>query len=171
MKKIMAIVAITAISVSSFGGNVDAGRIEIGGSAGLSTSTVNNSSSSFWMDPYAMFYLVPRLALGGSIGLGIYSAGHYSTTGIDIGPRVAYYFDIGNPTFYPFVAGGLSFYHSSTHNDHDNPSSVNNFSIPLEGGVRFFLNDFVAADGGLYLNFRDGTTDMSIRGGFSMFLR
>ena len=48
----------------------------------------------------------------------------------------------------------------------------NAFSIPFAGGVRFFLNNFVALDVGLNLNFHNNnTTDMTIGAGFSMFLR
>lgn len=172
MKRIIiAVVALAALSTTVFGGNVDAGRIEIGGSAGISTSTDKNGGSSFSLFPFAMFYVAPGLALGGSAGFSTYGANHYSGTTIGIGPRVAYYFDIGNPTLYPFVAGGVSFTHSSTHIDGLSPTNDNTFSIPLEGGVRFFLNNFVALDAGLNLNFSDGVTNMALAAGFSMFLR
>jgi hypothetical protein len=162
MKKIfMAIIAVTTFCTVAFAGNVDQGRIEIGGSAGLAMSTAKNSATLFYLDPFAMYYLAPSFALGGSIGFSSYGNSGHSSSSISIGPRVAYYFDIGNPTLYPFVAGG--FYWSS-----DNSNTI---AIPLEGGVRFFLNDFVALDAGLDLNFHDNTTDMTIGAGFSMFLR
>lgn len=162
MKKILtAIVAIAAFSTTAFGGNVDAGRIEIGGSAKMAKSTAENSDFQFQLYPFAMFYLAESFALGGSVEFWSSSNKDHSNSKIGIGPRAAYYFDIGNPTLYPYVAGG--FYWSS-----DNSKTI---SIPIEGGIRIFLNDFVALDPGLALTFRDGVTDMMLKANFSMFLR
>ena len=162
MKKIIvAIIVMAALCTAAFGGNVDAGRIEIGGYASMSKSTAQNSDFQVNLNPFAMFYLAPSFAVGGSVGFWSSSNKDHSNSAISIGPRLAYYFDIGNPTLYPYIAGG--FYWTSDHR--------NTISIPLEGGIRIFLNDFVALDPGLILNFGDGVTDMTIKAGFSMFLR
>jgi hypothetical protein len=168
MKKIcMALFVLTALYSGSFAGNIDAGRIEIGGGAGFSTNLGDNHSSEFHLSPFAMFYLTQGLALGGSVNLWTSGNSQSSRSGLDLGPRIAYYFDIGNPTLFPYVAGGINFSSWSSSN-HDHGSS---HSIPIEGGLRLFLNDFVAANAGLNLDFRDGYTNMSIGVGLSMFLR
>jgi hypothetical protein len=162
MKKMFAaLIMLGSVGAVAFAGNVDAGRIEIGGSASMSKSTAENSDFQLQLNPFAMFYLAQSFAVGGSIGFWSSSNKDHSNSAVSIGPRVAYYFDIGNPTLYPYVAGG--FYWSS-----DNDKKI---SIPLEGGIRIFLNDFVALDPGLVLNFHDKVTDMTVKAGFSMFLR
>jgi hypothetical protein len=160
-KALLAIMAVICLGTSSFGGNVDEGRIEIGGSAKMGGSTAENSDFVFQLNPFAMFYLAQSFALGGSVEF--WSAGNkdHSNSKFAIGPRAAYYFDIGNETLFPYVAGG--FYWAS-----DNSKNI---SIPLEGGIRFFLNDFVALDPCLSLILGSGVTDMAIKANFSMFLR
>ena len=56
MKKIIvAIIVMAALCTAAFGGNVDAGRIEIGGYASMSKSTAQNSDFQVNLNPFAMF--------------------------------------------------------------------------------------------------------------------
>jgi hypothetical protein len=162
MKRIfMTTIVLTVFSAASFAGNVDEGRIEIGGNAGLATSTVKNSGSTFYLNPFVMYYIAPGFALGGSIDFSSYNNSGNSSSSTTIGPRAAYYFDVGNSALYPFVSGGFNW----------TLGDGNSISIPIEAGIRFFLNNFVALDAGLNLNFHKNYTDITIGAGLSMFLR
>jgi len=165
-KKIKTILAVGALCSVSYAGNVDQGRIEIGGSAEMSTVLEQNGFSEFQVNPFAMFYLAPGFALGGSIGFMTGGNSNNSSSTISIGPRAAYYFDIGVPLLYPFIACGLDFDYWSSGGSH-----TNTFSVPIESGIRIFMNDFVAADIGLNFDFGNGAATMEIGAGFSMFLR
>ena len=93
MKKVLLTIGVmTVFCTAAFGGNVDAGRIEIGGNAGLATSTAKNSGVLFYLDPFAMYYLAPCFALGGSIGFSSWGNSGSSWSAMSLGPRAAYYF-------------------------------------------------------------------------------
>jgi hypothetical protein len=170
-KEIFALSAIVFLAGNGFSAEMNAGRVEIGGGAAIS---FQEDYFSLALSPYSMYFIIPNFSIGGSVLFAIMNSSvgsfDFSATSIGLGPRCAYYFDLNNGLFFPYAALGFEWMHTSYGGNSDGDSE-NDLQVPLEGGLRFFLNDFVVSDLGLRLTLSNDPVAFQLFVGFSMFLR
>lgn len=121
----------------------DRGGLLVGGSAGFVT---DGESSLLYLLPRAQYFVIPGLALGGTLGM---STGFNDVT-FSGGPAVSYFFGDGESKLAPFVSGRAMFNESLS-------------TYTASGGAILFLNPYVGVTGEVYYSheesdFSDGDT-------------
>lgn len=70
--------------------------------------------TSLSLAPSVLYFVVPGLAIGGSLNLGYAAQGDNSATTIGVGPEIAYFFGAPESTVYPFVDGSVGYFSLNT---------------------------------------------------------
>ena len=80
---------------------VDKGAVAIGGSATFASfggdlykDAEDNTITYFSIEPEVLYFVIPGLGIGGTIGFESWSQGDISDTELGLGPVVQYYFQI-----------------------------------------------------------------------------
>jgi outer membrane protein len=150
----------------------DRGVIQIGAATNLTLaiqSISGSSTTSFTLAPTIGYFVIPNLAVGGTISLSVQSqsAGNQSRTAttFGIGPAGTYYFADKNTALAPLVGAGLFFTTSE---------GSNAFDFEFIGGVNYMVSKNVGLTGFAFLSVgpREGATALGfgLRGAISAFL-
>jgi hypothetical protein len=170
---------------------LDAGSFRVGGTATAtrSSSTTDDlgtfSTSRFGLQPAVQYFLVPQLAVGGTLNLSHTRSGDGRTTVIGAGPAVTYYFYSPGRTLHPYATTSASFGRwRDRHPAFSN--SRNHQGIRGAGGLLVMLAPHVGLTGELFYDrtrsrtsdtFQDGSpipdnnvSTVGFAAGFSIFL-
>jgi len=136
---------------------VDRGSWIVGGSASFTSQGGDDAdrTTSVMLNPSAQFFVLPGLAVGGTLSFSYTSDDLFSTTGLGIGSAVSYYFGRGERTVYPFVSASLSIRDFSFKADGDQVGSNIDVSITgttfdLSGGVALMVAKNVGLTGEIF---------------------
>ena len=150
MKKLTVVVLAMCLAlpvfVSAQENPVDKGAMMIGGSAGFNISggklnedPDGKKSTSFWISPGALYFVMPGLGVGADFNFSKWSQGEHSSTNFGIGPTVAYFLGTGN--LLPFISASY-LYSSNTYKA--SPETKTTYTvIALRLGVMKMLNSKV----------------------------
>ena len=142
------------------------GSFLIGGNASF-TSTGWNTDREFDNDrtvallvnPSVQYFVMDRLALGGSGVITRYSQGDDAATSLGFGPAASYFFGPTDAPLHPFVSANASFVRATFSGGED---AATNFSYRASGGVLFLLAPGVGITGELFYNaLRENDTETS----------
>ncbi len=133
----------------------DKGSILVSGTAhaGFSTQSgdlyENNDGDgqttiSFY--PSGMYFFMPNLAIGGTVGFENRSWGDWSETTISIGPKVAYFFNLDSSPIHPYVAGSFR-YMSCSWDTGTTDGTDDGFAFSGSGGAMLMVGDHVGLTG------------------------
>lgn len=162
---------------------IDKGSILIGGSAGLTRSTSEGvggdvTVTQAFASPRALFFVAPRLAVGGEASLARLSGGGTTSSGIGIGPAIRYYLVPAAGTTLPYLgaAAHLSRTTFETSGGADNSSTGREFTGVA--GINFMVARQVAITGEAFVshlsrssrNTTNGSTVLGFRFGVDAFL-
>ena len=107
----VAVAVVASSAEAQQGSPINAGGWIIAGSGGLSSSTDDASdrtTTSFRLSPTGLYFVQPRLAIGGSLPFSYtsFSTGGHATV-FGLGPSLRYYF--GEPTgqLFPFISASV----------------------------------------------------------------
>ena len=136
---------------------VDHGSWIVGGSASFTSQGGNDGdrTTSVLLNPSAQFFVLPGLAVGGTLSLSYTSDDLFSTTGLGIGSAVSYYFGRGERTVYPFVSASLSISDFSFKADGDQVGSnidvsTTGTTFDLSGGVTLMVAKNIGLTGEIF---------------------
>lgn len=141
---------------------VDQGSWIVGGSASFTNQGNNNDedrSTSLFLSPRGQYFVLPGLAIGGTVSLSYTTRDNFSTTGIGAGPAVSYYFGRGVRTVYPFVSASASIRHLSTELgvsvdipglDVNADQTNTSYSFDVSGGVAVMIAKNVSLTGEMF---------------------
>jgi hypothetical protein len=138
-------------------GPISKGSMIVGGSAGVSITDPEGSTpstTSISVFPSILYFVAPRLALGGSVGLSYASSDNSSTNGWSLGPAVRYYIAEPTATMLPFV-GASALFGKQKFSSGGNPD-ITGTTTMLEGvgGITWLLVPHVGLNGELFVNHR-----------------
>jgi hypothetical protein len=126
---------------------VDKGAMMIGGSAGfnmaggdLNKDMDGKKVTTYWVNPFALYFIMPGFGVGADVGYTKTSQGDYSLSSLGIGPTVAYFLGTGN--ILPFVSA--SYLYGSTTVKHSPEYKYTNGDILFKAGIFKMLNSKVA---------------------------
>ncbi len=133
----------------------DRGSLLLGGGAGFSSSGSSvdgeeqgNRSTYLSLSPNVQYFVVPGLAVGGSLSVSRQSNGDASITSYGIGPEVSYYFGKGERSLYPFVSAGVRYFRNNGSDDF----STSSLGYGASTGAVFMFNRSVGLRTSLYYN-------------------
>ena len=136
---------------------VDRGSWIVGGSASFTSQGGDDAdrTTSVMLNPSAQFFVLPGLAVGGTLSLSYTSDDLFSITGLGIGSAVSYYFGRGERTVYPFVSASLSINDFSFKADGDQVGSnidvsTTGTTFDLSGGVALMVAKNVGLTGEIF---------------------
>lgn len=120
---------------------IDKGSVLVGGSASITQTSVESgntelTSTNIFLSPRALFFVAPRLAIGGTFTFGHTSGDNQNGTGIGAGPALRYYLVSGGRTALPYVGAGFQ-------------STRQTFDLPTGGELKETtrqLDGFVGVD-------------------------
>lgn len=95
--------------------------------------------NSVSLAPSVLYFVVPGLALGGSLNVGYASQGDFSATTIGVGPEIAYFFGAPESSVYPFVDGSVGYFSLSTEG-----ADASGITFEFGAGVAAMLSPSVA---------------------------
>lgn len=95
------------------------------------------------VNPRALYFVSPGLAIGGQVVVQHTSQGDASFTTLGLGPEVAYYFGGPESTVYPFVAGNVAYATISS-----DGFDASGFGFGFGAGAAFMLSRSVALTAG-----------------------
>ncbi len=95
------------------------------------------------LNPRALYFVSPGLAIGGQVVVQYASQGDASFTTLGIGPEIAYYFGGAGSTVYPFVDANVSYANLSSEG-----FDASGFGFGFGAGAAFMLSPSVALVGG-----------------------
>jgi opacity protein-like surface antigen len=169
-------------------GPTDKGSILVAGSASIVRSTsevgdVEVKTTGVSLNPSLLFFIAPKFAIGGQLGLSRVSNDDGDATSWLLGPAARLYFGEPSARTLPYVGAGVSFGGFST----DDDDSDQNFSSDLWGfegvagltwmvsrqvgitGEAFFERATIESDDAVF-SAEQTRTDFGIRFGFAAFL-
>ncbi len=87
---------------------IDKGSVLVGGSAQISRTTSESgtseaTSTSVFVNPRALLFVAPRVAVGGDVSIGRISAGDVSSSSVGVGPAFRYYLRAAGATSLPYL--------------------------------------------------------------------
>ena len=136
---------------------VDQGSWIVGGNASLTSQGGDDAdrTTSVLLNPSAQFFVLPGLAVGGTLSLSYTSDDLFSITSLGIGSAVSYYFGRGERTVYPFVSASVSISDVSLKSDGDAGSSTIDLTttgttFDLSGGVALMVAKNVGLTGEIF---------------------
>lgn len=151
-------IATLAIALAAFGAGTahgqsyatDRGSAVLGGSASWNSSRTtietngtesSGTVSSAYLNPQALYFVRPGLAVGGTGMIGRISAGGEHQTAYGAGPAISYYFGRGERPYYPYVSANTQYMHLS--------QDSHAWSYGASAGAVFMLSHSVGLDAGL----------------------
>ena len=136
---------------------VDRGSWIVGGSASFTSQGGGDAdrTTSVMLNPSAQFFVLPGLAVGGTLSFFYTSDDLFTTTGLGIGSAVSYYFGRGERTVYPFVSASLSINDLSFKADGDQVGSnidvsTTGTTFDISGGVALMVAKNVGLTGEIF---------------------
>ncbi len=192
MKRILtiAVIFLLAGGVSIFAQDfAKKGNLELGGGLGFNSSTAvfdgetaNDAVTTFWLYPYAGYFIMDGFELGLIPRFSTSSYGDNSSTSFGILFAPAYNFDLHN-CWYPFIEGRIG-YNTSSYDDGnsetDDPSS-SGLEWGLRGGVKAQIGKAALINLGIFYDQvtmnpedwdgdRNGQNDFGVEVGFTVFI-
>ena len=162
MRKTMLVAAclVAGASVAAFAGPKE-GTIEVGGTSvgGFSTLLAKGGGSAFALDAIGGYYLMPEVELKGIVSFEK-AKGQDSQYTIMAG---ADYVFAGSDPWVPYAGGGFGFINGYD----DKGKTETKFAGQIHGGVHYFFNDSVSANGEVNYKFQfshigDGVLSMGV---------
>ena len=142
----------------------DKGSFLIGGAASLSSSGNDfegGRSTTLSIAPSAQYFVIPGLAVGGTIGWAYASYEDFSFSTLNVGPRLSYYFGRSAQNIYPFVSAAVGYLRSSSDSGaFDQTASGTQFDV--SGGATFMIARNVGLTGELFYTQRSEETDTDV---------
>jgi len=90
----------------------DKGSFLIGGTASLSSSGSDfedGRTTALLLRPSAQYFVIPGLAIGGTVGWAYASFDESSLSTLSVGPRLSYFFGRSEQKIYPFVSASVGY--------------------------------------------------------------
>jgi len=160
-----------------FGGN---GSFSFTNSSGDLYENINgDGSSALSFNLSGGYFLIKGLNLGVIIGYGSSSQGDFSSSDYTFGPRLAYFFPLGNPRVLPFFGAAYVLGGGSSDAGGSQSSDYSKTALQLFGGVSFMVVRTVGITGTLFYHMNsykpDGGSSTSgnrlgVNFGFLLFL-
>lgn len=119
--------------------------------------------TEFGLDVMAGYFIMDNLEVDLIFGFGYdkeKNGSESTTTDFTLGGGAHYYFGIGSDVLFPYAGGYLAYTRSSTEVDSYYGTSdytLSGIEFGVRGGVKYFLNEHFAVDGGAKLAFGKGT--------------
>ena len=184
----LVVLALPTIALAQSRGPTDKGSMLVAGTANIARSTTEvgdneSTSTGVSFNPSLLFFVAPRIAIGGQLGLSRINFDGGDGSSWLLGPAARFYFARGAARTLPFVGAGISFGGSSSTNDITD-TTVESDVWSLEGvaGLTWMVSRQVGITGEAFLQRSEsentgaiGTleqtrTDMGVRFGFAAFL-
>lgn len=143
MKKVLAVLAISAASIFQANAQTDKGDWIVGGNLNLSTPS---NSTYFSFSPQASYFVMDNLAIGGAVDYAFSKNGGTKNNQFTIGPSARYYFNLKEDNIKPLVHAGFGFGSYATKTG-STKISTNVTSANIGGGLAYFINRSVAVEG------------------------
>lgn len=169
-------------------GPTDKGSVLVAGSASIARSTseigdIEIKTTGVSLHPSLLFFIAPKFAIGGQLGLSRVSSDDSDATSWLLGPAARLYFGEPSARILPYVGASVSFGGFST-DDKDSNQSVSSDVWGFEGiagltwmasrqvgiiGEAFFERATIESDNAAF-SAEQKRTDFGIRFGFAAFL-
>jgi hypothetical protein len=155
---LLPLLALLTIPASAQSYAVDRGSVLVGGSAGWSSADTGDDSSgrftTLLLNPSALYFVAPGLAMGGDATLVRYGRDDNSSTSVGVGPTIAYYFGGGPRPVYPFLSANIHYARGGLGTD----GAYSTWNYSASAGAVAMLADAVGINGSLY--FRNDRDDV-----------
>lgn len=169
-------------------GPTDRGSMLVGGTANVSRSTSEvgdseSTSTGVSLNPMLLYFVAPRVAIGGQLGLSRLSYDDGSSSSWLLGPAARLYFGGSESRTLPFIGANFSLGGASSDSDVGNASFESDaWSIEGVAGLTWMVSRQVGITGEAFLqrieienegptsNVEQTRTEMGIRFGFAAFL-
>lgn len=126
---------------------IDQGSVVLGGTVSFSSQGGDlyegfdgDRLNTLLLNPSALFFVSPGLAVGGDVYVQRVSQGDASLTTLGIGPEVRYYFGDAASTTYPFIGASIDYASLSS----DDGDDATGFGYGAAAGLAFMLSPTVA---------------------------
>lgn len=122
----------------------DRGSFLIGGTASLSSSGndfEDGRTTALLISPSAQYFVIPGLAIGGTVGWAYASFDESSVSSLSVGPRLSYFFGTSAQNIYPFVSASVGYLRSSFDSDAvDRTSTGTQFDVSAGAALMIAKN-------------------------------
>lgn len=137
---------------SSDTGPIDKGSKLVGGSASVAVTDDENTSAvtSVTVSPNVLFFVAPRFAVGGLVGVAYSSSDNSSSTNWTLGPALRYFIAEPKATMLPFVGASVQFGRGSFSSGTSSDVTVTNLGFEGVAGITWMLARHVGLDGELF---------------------
>lgn len=113
-------------------------------------------SNTVLLNPSALYFVAPGVAIGGELLVEYASQGEFSATAIGVGPEIAYFFGEADSSVYPFLAASVSYVSLSS--DFFDASGI---GFGLNAGAAFMLTRSVAISGSVGYDLQNLSVDQA----------
>ncbi len=167
-------------------GPIDKGSMLVAGTAAIQRSTFEfgdneSSSTGITINPTVLFFVAPRFAIGGQLGLSRVNFDDGNSSSWLLGPAARFYFGESSSKTLPFVGASFSFGGTSTESDDvDDESESDTWGLEGVAGITWMVSRQVGITGEAFLgrtefendgfDVEQSRTDLGIRFGIAAFL-
>jgi hypothetical protein len=168
-------------------GPTDKGSILVAGSASIARSTFDvgdteTTTTGITFNPSLLFFIAPKFAIGGQLGLSRVSADEGDATSWLLGPAARLYFGEPSARTLPYIGASVSFGGASTDTDSGQETSSDVWGLEGVAGLTWMVSRQVGITGEAFFerattesdnavfSAEQKRTDFGIRFGFAAFL-
>lgn len=182
----LVVLAFPVVAGAQTRGPTDKGSMLVAGTATIQRSTFEfgdneSTSTGVAISPTILFFVAPRFAIGGQLGLSRVNFEEGNSSSWLLGPAARIYFGESSSKTLPFVGASFAIGGSSTESDDsDDESGSDTWGLEGVAGITWMVSRQVGITGEAYVqrtefendgfDIEQTRTDLGIRFGFAAFL-